>query len=111
MRILVIDNEPALLRAVVRMLVSCGHDPIGVGSYEAGVSCLSSDTHFDAVLSDHDLGSNVGTGADLLRLARRLKPGTRLVLMSGETQAYADLSPFLRKPFSRDTLNDALFMR
>lgn len=99
-----VENDDALRRALARILTTLGETTTTVGSYEDAVVALSAGAVYDVVLSDHDLESDKGTGADVLRLAQRIRPDVRLVLMSGEDRRYEDLGTFLPKPFTREML-------
>ncbi len=107
-RVLVIDDEPSILRMVKRSLR--GHRVDVAETVEAGLALVSS-TDYDAILCDLNL--RPGSGADFhdALLAQRPEMLRRLTFMTGGAvspslrrfEKDADVS-WLRKPFSRRDL-------
>jgi two-component system, cell cycle sensor histidine kinase and response regulator CckA len=108
-RILVVEDDPAVRRAVVRVLARFGIQVTEAQDADSALAALEGGGSFDLVLTDLVL-----PGADGLRLVERireLRPGIRLIVMSGYAHGTIgsgsslppDL-PFLQKPFSPSTL-------
>ena len=68
-RILIIDDEPTLLRALSRLVVGLRHDVLTVGSAEGALELLASGDRFDVILCDLMLKgmSGVSFAAELER--------------------------------------------
>ena len=103
-RILVVDDEPQVLRLIVRTLRHAGYEADGVGSAEEAHAALHSGD-VDLLLADVNLPGQ--SGLDLVRYALAEHPGTATLLISGmddpgiaqvglEYGAYG----YLTKPFS-----------
>jgi PAS domain S-box-containing protein len=113
-RVLVVDDEPALLRFVCRALDGV-HDVVAASSGREALDVLRDDRGFDAVLADLMM-ANV-TGMDLYEAVRAAHPGMeqRFVFMTGGafTASGRDFlaqvpNRFLEKPFGTDELLAAL---
>jgi CheY-like chemotaxis protein len=81
LRILSVDDDPAVNAALIRLLRPDGHHVVAVCSGEDALERLANE-RFDVVLADLGLG----TGMDGWELARRVQigwTGTRFVLTSG----------------------------
>jgi signal transduction histidine kinase len=97
--VLVVDNEPAIVAAMVALLESLGHRPQGVGGV-AGALTLTGP--FDAVLADYHLDD--GDGLSLIAALRERAPGLAAALITAEqdravlARAAALGVPVLAKP-------------
>jgi EAL domain-containing protein (putative c-di-GMP-specific phosphodiesterase class I) len=79
-RILVVDDEDALLRAIGRKLTSLGYDVLLAANGKAAVDFLSEFT-FEAILSDIDMPKM--NGIELLQTVRTRDLDVPVVLMTG----------------------------
>lgn len=104
LRILAIDDEPALLDLVDAFARGAGHRVERATTAEAALERLASDARFDVILSDIRLPGM--SGRDLLRLLRRDRPelAERTILMSGFFHRPGAGVPYLQKPFGRRDL-------
>jgi DNA-binding NtrC family response regulator len=110
-KILLCDDEEALLRSLGRILRSTGHDVVTADG-PGGLAKLQQE-RFDMVLTDIRMpGVN---GFELLSAARTLAPGTPVIAMSGSAEIpdavkamHAGARDFLIKPFDLQTLEDAV---
>src|SRR5580692_4745395 len=113
-RVLIVDDEPALLRALARTLTQEGHD---VASAESGAEAMAllDRGHFDAVLSD--IGMPEMDGFELLRSVRERSGDLDLpvILMTGgpslETAVKAveyGALRYLMKPIDNDLLRKSV---
>jgi two-component system cell cycle sensor histidine kinase/response regulator CckA len=101
--VLVVEDEDAVRRVVVRLLQDAGYDVRYTASPEDALGLDTSDV--ELLLSDVVMPGMTG-----IELARRLtdrQPGLRVVLMSGYPRRGDDLSEqlgYLEKPFTRAQL-------
>jgi CheY-like chemotaxis protein len=101
MRVLIIDDEPAVLRSLDRTLRSRGYEVTTVERADAAL-ILMKKRHFDAILSDIDMP---GMRGDALLEAVSPAIALRVVLMSGRCY---DEEKILAKPISLVTLINRL---
>ena len=100
-RLLVVDDDPLVRRAVVALLEEAGHV---VDSVSDGATALAAigQRHFDLALVDFLMPEM--DGAELIRQARLVRPDQCFMIVSGyaDSEAIADASPdtaVLKKPF------------
>jgi len=103
-RVLVVDDDPAVLGVVPRLLARLGHEP-SVAADHAGAVARIGAGGVDLVLLDARLGGGED-GAACLRALRALDPELRIIACSGfgtEGPARelldAGANGFLEKPF------------
>jgi PAS domain S-box-containing protein len=113
LRVLVVDDEPSIVRMVTHLLA--GNDVVGVTDGAAAVEHLMQDD-FDVVLCD--LGMRPVTGRDVYETVRNRRPDAkaRFVFMTGgaylsELGEFVESTgqPLLEKPFSVGVLHAALY--
>jgi PAS domain S-box-containing protein len=109
-RVLLVEDEPALLDIGRELLAEAGYDVLTASAGDAALDVLSAAGPIDLMLTDVVLpGLN---GPALLQEARRLRPGLKVILMSGYTdRMVADRglsldegTAFLEKPFTPQAL-------
>ncbi len=111
-RVLVVDDEPALLRAVGRMLMGAGYEVSTAADGMRAVDLLANAT-FDAILSDIDMpGMN---GIQFLKNIRQRDADVPVVLMTGNPDLRTALQAiehgalqYLVKPLDMENLRKAL---
>jgi PAS domain S-box-containing protein len=110
-RVLVVDDEPGIRRAVSRMLVAAGHTTHEAASGNQAAALVAAGERFDVLLTDVRMPD--GDGPAAARQIKSLAPSMRVVFMSGfedevdeATRASADA--FLAKPFTRGDLIAAI---
>ena len=81
LRILAVDDEPMMTKAVVRMLKPSGHVVSVAGSGEEALEKLAEQT-FDVVVSDMGMGAGMN-GWELAEAVRRRWPKVRFLLATG----------------------------
>ncbi len=102
MRVLLVDDEPGILRALERLFRRRGHDVRTTDNAPAALGMLDQFTP-DVVISDFKMdGMN---GAELLQVVAVRAPAARRILLSG----YAEVDEFngavfVRKPYDPQTL-------
>ncbi|HZP26127.1 MAG TPA: response regulator [Dehalococcoidia bacterium] len=104
--VMVVEDEPAILRMVARVLESMGCDVVPADDAEAAIHQLE-ESHPDIVITDVRLPGMSG-----LELAERIEadaPDTTVVLMSayGEPREH-HADAFIAKPFDPDELVELL---
>jgi hypothetical protein len=107
-RVLVVDDEPAVLAATARILRGNGYQAREAGTYGEALAIMASD-EFELLLTDSVMPGM--SGPELAERALGMKPGVRVLHMSGATQGM--LSPervaggemaFIAKPFTARAL-------
>ncbi len=103
-RVLVVDDDPGVLRATLELLGSWGCEPQGASSLAEASDVLGSGWRPDLLIADYQL-MNGETGLELLaQLRERLGSGLRAAVVTAETapdvrERLAALDvPLLRKP-------------
>jgi CheY-like chemotaxis protein len=113
LRILVVDDEPMMTKAVMRMLRPSGHFVSMAGSGEEALEKLAEQA-FDVVISDMGMGPGMN-GWELADAVKRRTPGMRFLLATGwgaaidpgEARARG-VEAVLSKPYHPDELLHAL---
>jgi CheY-like chemotaxis protein len=110
--LLVVDDDPTILRALDRLLKGDGHDVFFATSAREARAVLE-ERHIDVVLSDNHMPGE--TGLELLEALRAEHPGVRRVLMTARadatTRARADATgvhAIVEKPWQADELRALL---
>jgi signal transduction histidine kinase len=111
-RMLVVEDEPYALEALIELLEGHGFAPTGVEDVEAAEKLLEAE-HFDLLLTDIVL--HEASGLELARQARASNPDLNIALMSGYVPEAGEIPHgwhFIRKPLNADALvklvNEAL---
>jgi two-component system OmpR family response regulator len=106
-RVLIVDDEPALLDALRSALKRAGHDVVACRTFEDAREQLLSDD-FDALITDVRLGAF--NGIQLAVIARDQSPDMRIVVFTGyddpvlRAEAARLGGTFLLKPISVEAL-------
>ena len=107
-RVLVVEDNEDVRRAVVDMLKGWGYRPVAVESPDAAVQLLETDAAFDLLFTDVVMPGAM-SAIDLARLARQRHPGIGILLTSGYTRDLiprhdgGDL-PMIIKPYRSEEL-------
>jgi CheY-like chemotaxis protein len=110
--VLLVDDEPALLRTTQRLLEQRGLSVVSVDTAEAALELLSSSRSFDLLMTDVALRRTKGT--ELAERARRLRPALRVLFVSGfdedcvNPEGPGGREAFLAKPYTARELDDRL---
>ncbi len=112
-RILLVDDEPPILRSLTRLLAFESYDLVTAPSAEVALTMLSQ-AETAVVLTDYDLGG-IG-GVDLLRQARERCPDASRILFSGHIDLEllrravngGEVYRFITKPWNDDELLQAV---
>jgi CheY-like chemotaxis protein len=103
--VLVIEDEPVVRGLIVEVLADLGFAPLEATDGPAGLEVLQSRQRVDLLISDIGLpGLN---GRQLADAARQLRPGLKVIFMTGYAEAAASAQGFLEpgmvlitKPFA-----------
>lgn len=111
-RILVVDDEPAVLKALAAALERTRDLPCEVSQAASAEEALDllDDGSFDLVLADYRMGEM--NGAELLARVREQSPGTRRALITGyvdldiamEAMEKANVHYYIQKPWDNQDL-------
>ena len=103
-RILVVDDEPILLKNLVATLNRAGYEAVSAATLEAARDHFSHGT-FDLLCQD--IGLTDGDGLDFLQELRARNPSLSVIVMTGQDSGKnrsraenLDATAFLTKPFS-----------
>lgn len=112
LRVLVVEDEPAVAGVVAEMLEQLGHHGTCVTTVAAALAVLADPCRVDLVLSDVLLPGG-DSGLDLAREMRQRQLGVPVILTSGYggamTQRLSTMNlPFLRKPYRLEALGQAI---
>lgn len=106
-RILVTDDDAYVRKSLERVLTRQGYR-VAVAGSELEALALLAERDFDLLLTD--VVFSVGNGPELAEKARKLRPGLRILFMTGYTRSvvHSLSGPALMKPFSVNDLFQAL---
>ena len=110
-RILVVDDDPAVRWVTVECLQKIGYSVVEADCGKAALGLLKRGHPFDLVIMDQVMPEL--SGEDTARLARRTIPGLKVLFMSGyagvdEHQREASGDIWLKKPFRTEVLAGAV---
>lgn len=106
LRVVVVDDEPLVRRALVRMLEAMGHH---VRSAESGSECLDLLREEQPQVLVSDVLMPVMSGPELVARVRRQFPQVAVVYVTAYAQEHSELdAPVVAKPFQRADLERAL---
>lgn len=111
-RVLIVDDEDALVRALARVLVTAGYEVSSAADGHRAIELLDKQT-FDAILSDIDMPTM--TGIELLRTIRQRDVDVPVILMTGNPDMKSAVDAvahgamqYLIKPVALDELRSIL---
>ncbi len=112
-RIVLIDDEPGVLKALTLLLQALGHSVMAFAGPQEALAYLRAGIDADLILSDQRMPGMAGS--DLFRTLRAHSIETPFVLMSGHANEddvrhvlVAPATSFLPKPFTPATLQEAI---
>jgi CheY-like chemotaxis protein len=111
--ILIVDDEPAIVGLLKRMLESRGYRVTAFTSSEEALACFRNNPdHFDAVITDQTMPRMSGT--ELAHAVHELRPDTPVVLTTGYVDDAAhrdsgrDIAGVAVKPYEAATMTTVL---
>ena len=106
-KILVAEDEAIVRLLVAETLRTCGHTVLEAGDGQSALDAIQECADLDLVVSDIRLPKM--DGFSMARSARQLRPGLRLLFLTGYVRAElpSELLPaiIMRKPFDPDNLS------
>ncbi|HET7571224.1 MAG TPA: response regulator, partial [Gaiellaceae bacterium] len=109
-RVLLVEDEAAVLRLVERVLARAGYEVRSCSSPADALAVLDGDEQFDLLVTDVVMPEL--SGFDLAERARELRPSLRTLFLSGYSQQAAGDLPvaaaLLQKPFAPEELARAV---
>ncbi len=112
--ILVVEDDGAVRDLVTGMLRSLGYETLEAVDAESGLAVLADVSEIDLLFSDVVLSSGP-SGPEMAREARALRPGLRMLFMSGYVEGVEGLEEpalcgvgLIQKPFRKAELAEAL---
>jgi CheY-like chemotaxis protein len=113
LRVLCVDDEPAVLRVLAQVLERAGHQVTTAASPHQALRALeASPTEFDVVITDQTMPQL--TGIELAAQVYELRPDMPVILLSGYAEAEwlkaatPNVRSFVRKPFDPRELAKAV---
>jgi DNA-binding NtrC family response regulator len=112
--VLVVDDEEDLRDIMSRILSKGGYAPLTAGDVGAAIEmCREHPGDIDILVTDLTLPG--GSGTELSKAVLEMRPGTRVIYISGLSREMADAEDaippgavWIKKPFSRADLLAAL---
>jgi DNA-binding response OmpR family regulator len=111
--VLVVEDDDAFRRLVVRMLVARGFEVVEAGDFGVAAKIVESDQPLDLLLTDIGMPGGTPHGVSIARFAQLRRKGLKVLFMTGGADAKEIVllgqdEAVLQKPFSRAELADAV---
>ena len=107
--VLLVDDDPLVLKGTAAMLEDLGHTVVETGSAHQALALLRAGAAFDLVITDQIMPSM--TGVEMVAEIARMNPRLPVLLVSGFaalSEAEAGRVPRLAKPFTQSALTKAI---
>jgi len=105
--ILVVDDEPLVMRSTSDLLEHDGYRVLGASSYDEALAALEAEPETAMLVTDISLGSQ-GDGVQLANLVAERFPHVRTLIVSGAVRPSGDAYPkeaiFFTKPYAPGAL-------
>lgn len=106
--IMVVDDEPAFRRLVVRMLERGGYRVTHVEDYVAALKLVETDRSIELLLVDVGMPAGTPQGISIAKMSQMRQALLKVVYMTGgdaqQVSEFTDGVPVLQKPFTSDQL-------
>jgi CheY-like chemotaxis protein len=110
LRVLVVDDDKAVLRSTVKMLDVLGYATVSAESGSEALRVLASNQEIDLVLADFAMPEM--SGGEFAKAIRAMRPILPIILMTGyrDLNVWKELSDLqiISKPFTEDDLVNAI---
>ncbi|NWH05558.1 hybrid sensor histidine kinase/response regulator [Desulfobacter latus] len=113
-RILVVDDEPSIVRLITQMLTRSGYEVVGETSSASALNVFK-DTpeQFDLVISDMSMPEI--SGDQLAQAIKQIRPGIPIIICTGHSNRMDEnranqlgIDAFITKPFSRKNITEVI---
>jgi PAS domain S-box-containing protein len=105
-RVLLVDDDPQVLRSTLRLMNSLGYETVPAASGEQALDLLAGGAGVDVVLADYAMPQM--TGAELAKAIEAKHPALPIIIMTGyhNREALADFAEarIIHKPFNEECL-------
>jgi PAS domain S-box-containing protein len=113
-RILLVDDEPSIVRMITQMLTRSGYEVIGKTSSASALNVFKkAPEQFDLVISDLTMPEI--SGDQLAQAIKKIRPGMPIILCTGHSNRMDEnkakelgIEAFIIKPFSRKNITEAI---
>jgi len=113
-RILLVDDEPSIVRMITQMLTRSGYEVIGKTSSASALNVFKeAPEQFDLVISDMTMPEI--SGDQLAQAIKQIRPGIPIILCTGHSNRMDEnkakdlgIEAFITKPFSRKSITEAI---
>jgi CheY-like chemotaxis protein/anti-sigma regulatory factor (Ser/Thr protein kinase) len=113
-RILLVDDEPSIVRMITQMLTRSGYEVIGKTSSTSALNVFKkAPEQFDLVISDLTMPEI--SGDQLAQAIKKIRPGMPIILCTGHSNRMDEnkakelgIEAFIIKPFSRKNITEAI---
>jgi CheY-like chemotaxis protein len=109
--VLVVEDDPDVRSITIARVGELGHNVLAAGNAQAALDILARDERIDLLFTDIAMPGGMN-GLELARRALQLRPGIRILFVSGYTSAsrHEGGAPgeFLQKPYRQEDLGRAL---
>ncbi len=106
-KVLLVEDDADVLQATREGLAELGFEVVPAGDAAQALALLEQDVQVDLLFADIAMPGGI-SGVELAARARRLRPGLKVLLTSGYSEAALDLGadapPLLAKPYQHDDL-------
>ena len=106
-KVLLVEDDADVLQATREGLVELGFEVVPAADAAEALALLEQDVQVDLLFADIAMPGGI-SGVELAARARRLRPGLKVLLTSGYSEAALDLAadapPLLAKPYQHDDL-------
>jgi CheY-like chemotaxis protein len=111
--ILVVEDDPAYRRLVVRMLEGAGYTVIAAEDFASAITIIESNARIDLLLADVAMPAGTPHGMAIGRMAELRRHNLKVLYMSGtydlgELARHSPSEKILKKPFTVRELTDAV---
>jgi len=113
-RILLVDDEPSIVRMITQMLTRSGYEVIGKTSSASALNVFKkAPEQFDLVISDLTMPEI--SGDQLVQAIKKIRPGMPIILCTGHSNCMDEseakelgIEAFIIKPFSRKNITEVI---
>jgi CheY-like chemotaxis protein len=110
--ILVLEDDDAYRRLVVRMLAGAGFDVLEARDFASAIALVEGARRIDLLLADVGMPAQTPQGMSIARMSQIRRHGLKTIYMTGgdakECAFYANGETVLQKPFTANLLIEAV---